>query len=196
MKEILDAALPSIVHELNSRVTAGKFKIDKKKLFWICEIEESDDPEGDQDAMWSMYCDVSEDLRSYKMYLSPEGHQSYKVEFDALNSWQDNDSCGFDVKVEITAVAITHAAVSAAMEMTSKDVRAPKAVRDGLVSAFVSAFDMKQPCQSINWDELAVKLYDAYGETLDEGLEDLPSNYWLSDVTVGEIIEFFKNNIK
>jgi len=56
----------------------GEVKYEDNKLFWYCE-EDSED----QDLMWDMYCEDAEIIR--------------KAGFEIDNSWQDNDSCGFDI---------------------------------------------------------------------------------------------------
>jgi hypothetical protein len=48
------------------------------------------------------------------------------------------------------------------------------------------------------WNELAEKLKLEFGESLvqEEDDESDPYNWWLTDVTVTDIIEFLKNNLK
>ncbi len=48
------------------------------------------------------------------------------------------------------------------------------------------------------WDELAEKLKLEFGESLveEEDGENDPYNWWLTDVTVTDIIDFLKNNLK
>ncbi len=47
-----------------------------------------------------------------------------------------------------------------------------------------------------DWNYIAKKLCDEYGECIiDEGEEENPHDRWLQDVTVGDIIEFFKENL-
>jgi hypothetical protein len=49
----------------------------------------------------------------------------------------------------------------------------------------------------IDWEELAEDLKNEFGESvLEEGDENNPEDWWLEDVTVGEIIEFLKDNLK
>ena len=48
---------------------------------------------------------------------------------------------------------------------------------------------------STDWDKLANALKDEFGESLveEEGGEDDAYNWWLTDVTVTDIIDFLKN---
>lgn len=48
------------------------------------------------------------------------------------------------------------------------------------------------------WDELAEKLKLEFGESLieEDDDEDDPYSWWLTDVTVTDIIDFLKNNLK
>ena len=49
---------------------------------------------------------------------------------------------------------------------------------------------------SFDWDKLAKALNDEFGECLisaEDADENNPYDYWLQDVTVADIVEFFKN---
>lgn len=49
---------------------------------------------------------------------------------------------------------------------------------------------------NINWDDLASKLCNEFHESIiDGGDENNPYDWWLQDVTVADIIDFFKKNI-
>ena len=54
------------------------------------------------------------------------------------------------------------------------------------------------PCvsgSSFDWDKLANALKNEFGESLveEDGSEDDAYNWWLTDVTVTDIVEFIKN---
>jgi hypothetical protein len=48
---------------------------------------------------------------------------------------------------------------------------------------------------SFDWDKLANALKDEFGESLieEDGSEDDAYNWWLTDVTVTDIVDFIKN---
>lgn len=50
---------------------------------------------------------------------------------------------------------------------------------------------------SIDWDKFANELKDEFGESLvdEDGGDENPHNWWLTDVTVSDIVKFVKNNL-
>ena len=47
------------------------------------------------------------------------------------------------------------------------------------------------------WDLLALKLQHKFGESIiDEGDENNPYDWWLEDLTISDIIDFLKNELK
>ena len=78
--------LEKIAYELNAALDehggSGEFKTDAGKVFWYY----SDNGDANTDHMWELYCDVSDIV-------------SKVSEHKIINSWNDNDSCGFDLEL-------------------------------------------------------------------------------------------------
>lgn len=71
--------MEDIINDLNSKILWGVVKFEGNILYWYFNDENED-----QDILWNAYCEDAKIIRN-------EG-------FEVFNSWQDNDSCGFDFK--------------------------------------------------------------------------------------------------
>ena len=79
--------MEDLLEKLNNLDLDGEFSLDGDKIHWYYSMDTTDDPDSDQDHLWSIYCDVVRDVR-----------ESLSAEFITCESWQDNDSCGFEIK--------------------------------------------------------------------------------------------------
>lgn len=80
--------MKEIANELNAALDeyggSGTFKVDAGKVFWYY----SDNGDADTDHLWEIYCEASEIVSKVSDH------------YEIANSWNDNDSCGFDLEIK------------------------------------------------------------------------------------------------
>lgn len=78
---------PELLTMLHDIFPLGRFFTEADGIHWEYSMDYHDPEEEPHDHLWDVYCDAAEALRTFG--------------FGYKNSWADNDSCGFEVTLNV-----------------------------------------------------------------------------------------------